>query len=390
MKKVIFFIPIEHGKIGGAERRELRVFKELLKYENSELQFHAIITNRDNIESINIDLSREINENKITFLYDIKSYENKLLKKFKKVLFLFTKTKKMRLFSRKKNEKLILYFTVNPSIYSYFLPRISRIENYILFVADSSFEHTYSKKTLLGKYYRFKSLKNASLIITLSEEIKNQLIHCIPILKNKEINVYPGSFTDFSKINTNFNTKEYIYDFVLIGRWDFGKGHDLLFEALKLIASWDKHHLIGRIGIFGFGPRKDYIKNEINKLRNYFKIDAYEITDPFSILSKTKFSLSLQKFNNYPSQVVLESLASGVKVIATNVGETKKFKLTELNMGYIIDYDKYSLAHQMIECIQNDHYYLDYNEKLRIHEIAKKEYSIEKIIYFMLKIIEKI
>lgn len=391
MKKVIFFIPIEHGKIGGAERRELRVFKELLKYENNDLQFYAIITNRDNIESINIDLSKEINENKILFLYNIKPSENKFLKKIKKIIYLFS-LKKEKFLSIKDHEKIILYFTIDPSIWSYLLPKILKIEDYISFVADSRFEYIYCRKNLLEKYYVYKSLKKAKFIITLSEKIKDQVLSCIPSLKNKEITIYPGSFTSFENINFDFSGKKdnYLYDLVLIGRWDVGKGHELLFDALKIIISWNKHNLIGKIGIFGFGPLENYIKKEVEELRKYYKIDAHEIKDPFKVLSKAKFSLSLQKFNNYPSQVVIESLASGVKVIATNVGETEKFKLRELNIGYTTDYDKFSLAETMIKCIEQDYYYLDINEKIRIHEIAKKEFSIDKVIKFMIEIFNKI
>jgi glycosyltransferase involved in cell wall biosynthesis len=41
------------------------------------------------------------------------------------------------------------------------------------------------------------------------------------------------------------------------------------------------------------------------------------------VLARTKIFVSLQRYENYPSQSLLEAMASGCAVIATDVGDTR-------------------------------------------------------------------
>lgn len=95
------------------------------------------------------------------------------------------------------------------------------------------------------------------------------------------------------------------------------KGIELLFDALSEIAT------PLNVSICGEGPMKSYIYSKLDVIDNH-NISVGYCENPIEKLSKSKVFLSLQDYNNYPSQSVFEAIKSGCLVIATDVGETRK------------------------------------------------------------------
>ena len=67
------------------------------------------------------------------------------------------------------------------------------------------------------------------------------------------------------------------------------------------------------------------------------------------MFAESSLFVSLQSENNYPSQAVLEAMACGNAVIATNVGDTRMF-VNEEN-GYLIPRGTPALIAQLRHCL---------------------------------------
>jgi len=135
----------------------------------------------------------------------------------------------------------------------------------------------------------------------LSQSIRDYVVKNVPLKRMKSIcKVAPCSFYSRQKIIEGL---EKDIDICFIGRNVTGKGGEFLPELRK-------------------------------SLPNY-KIFADHTDNPYPIFARSKIFLSLQEIENYPSQALLEAMASGCCVIASDVGETKKI-ITQ-NTGVLVD-----------------------------------------------------
>lgn len=147
--------------------------------------------------------------------------------------------------------------------------------------------------------------KFATRIDNLSSEPKTVLEH---LLCPKEIlakqHVAPCSFTDYANV---ISAKNRDIDILMLARFVPGKGYELLEEVDPFLKGYNFH-------VCGFGRRPIQLQSA----------KIYNTERPFEVLGRTKVFLSLQTSNNYPSQSLLEAMASGCAIIATDVGETRK------------------------------------------------------------------
>ncbi len=137
---------------------------------------------------------------------------------------------------------------------------------------------------------------------TIGEYVRGQCRNSSDALK---IRVAPCSFTDISGVRLR---EERDIDVVMMARFSPEKGYGLFLESLPKLPQNLEIHLCG------FGPQPPETP----------RAKVYESSDPFEVLSRAKIFLSLQHTENYPSQALLEAMASGCAVIATDVGETRK------------------------------------------------------------------
>jgi glycosyltransferase involved in cell wall biosynthesis len=133
--------------------------------------------------------------------------------------------------------------------------------------------------------------------------------------------------------------------------------------------------------MFGKGPLENEIKKIINGNPNIFFMDY---NDCFMTLKKSKIFLSLQDFDNYPSQVAMEAMLFRNSIIATSDGDTSK--LIKESFGNILIKDKniLELSDAISLLIKNN----SNNEENR--NFILKEHTIEKFSHYFLSMINSI
>lgn len=122
------------------------------------------------------------------------------------------------------------------------------------------------------------------------------------------------------------------------------KGVELLLDALSEIPT------ALNVRICGDGPMKPYIDSRLETTKHH-NISIGYCENPVDILSRSKVFLSLQAYNNYPSQSVFEAIKSGCLVIATDVGETRKILNDE---NSILINDKETLVDAINLALENE------------------------------------
>ena len=90
-------------------------------------------------------------------------------------------------------------------------------------------------------------------------------------------------------------------------------------------------------------------KIKLYKLEKSFEILFSD--NPETNLSDSLIFLSLQDHNNYPSQLLLEAMACGCAIIATDVGETSK--LVDKNVGFLTQKKSIDIAEKISHLIKD-------------------------------------
>lgn len=161
----------------------------------------------------------------------------------------------------------------------------------------------------------------------------------------------PCSFTDTDKFAPSYPKAKEI---VFAGRLVQEKNPLLLIQALAELQREEQSLLAGwRVYILGQGPMKQAIKTEIGKAGLDYIISISHVACTSTFLRHSRIFVSLQKTENYPSQSLLEAMASGNAIIATDVGETRR--LVDAKTGLLVHEDNpLSLAKALTELIINE------------------------------------
>lgn len=177
--------------------------------------------------------------------------------------------------------------------------------------------HRDMKKLWYRKYYSFNyALENSDYVDFLSSYISDGIKKLGVDINDENISVSPCSFTDYSKCTAG---EKNLKEIAFCSRLEPDKNPMLYLEAAKEIL---KKHPDLCFHILGEGSLVNEIRKfiEINGLKD--KINFMFHKNPPEIFSKTSVFVSLQKNTNYPSQSLLEAMACGNAVIASNVGDT--------------------------------------------------------------------
>lgn len=175
-------------------------------------------------------------------------------------------------------------------------------------------EHLYNQV----KSSSFSSLmKQGVYVDCLDDNIKDVVLSQFP-KDNKRIFVSPCSFINYENTNCCYEHKEHAICFV--GRLIAYKGADLLMESLVEIVSTTNF----KVYILGCGDLREQIDELIKTNCLESRVVLTYDSNPISYMKKTKVFLSLQKDENYPSQSLIEAMATQNAIIATKVGLTSK------------------------------------------------------------------
>ena len=290
MRKRVAILITSKGKPGGIERRFIAMFLELSK--------------RSDVEFILVCRRPLLKEFAVLKSANVRVFGGQGLisctKNIKHIL--------------KENQINHLHIAANPTLLSFSLGALGRLNGIEMTVSsvDSSKlscdDFSFSSKLAYKGTYFF-----AKKIDFLSPSIHHRHTKIFGVNKNKA-EVAPCSFLALNKQHKLEKNKK--YDLCFVSRLVPLKGVEQLVLALKLI----KQPLVVRV--CGEGELEhEFIRN--NKAIAHHKIVLGYSSDPAEDLSQSKVFLSLQKYNNYPSQSLLEAIACGCAVIATDVGETR-------------------------------------------------------------------
>lgn len=315
---------------GGAERRFARLAAYLAEKSDVSVTVFCHSSTIKPLESLNIDMDK-------VKLELIDAFEFSFLPSSVKKLLSLLKL----LVNLKKDSFDFFFIAGNPGIISYITTRLSfKLPKIIVGMTDITHHESSS---VSNRFYVRETMKRVHSIDCLSPGVKQSYSGSFDAKFGYKIKVAPCSYTDYSKVKQS-ETRD--IDVVLISRFVPYKGHELLEAIAGELPSVVIH-------VCGEGSMPVNIGNA----------KVYKTDDPFGVLSRAKISLSLQKFGNYPSQVVLESLASSCAVIATDVGETRMF-LNESN-SILIDYDPSALLNAIRRLLSDDNLRTDLAENGR-------------------------
>jgi glycosyltransferase involved in cell wall biosynthesis len=329
------------SSFGGAERRFVRLAFHLAEQQLLKV---TIFCFKDALKSIDaLGLRHDLVD--FEFL-DIQSsfFSQRKLSKVLSLLALPAKIQKGK-FDR-------VFYATNPDVVTYFLTRLSPVLPPIsIAMVDLTYEQN---ATGLNRFVSRKTINKVLSVDCLSPAVKEAYSSAFDPEDSGKIKLAPCSFTDFSKVK---ETNERDIDIVILGRFTKYKGHELLEQISAELSEYNLH-------ICGSGPLNINVPDA----------KIYSSSDPFDILSRAKISLSLQQFGNYPSQVVLESMASGCVVVATDVGETRLFLDESCSM--LIGYNSAELLSAVKTLLNDDSLRQQLSEQAKVKVYS--EQTIER------------
>ncbi len=236
------------------------------------------------------------------------------------------------------------------------------------------------KKLWYRKYYSFNyALENADYVDFLSPYIVEGVKKRNVLLKEESIAVAPCSFIDYSKCSIGDKQN---FQVAFSARLEPDKNPLMFLEAAKIIhAKYPevKFHLLGEGTLAN--EIEGYIKQ--NGLSRAVNFGFHK--NPPEILRDTSVFVSLQSATNYPSQSILEAMACGNTIIASDVGDTKLFINNE--NGILINLSVNELAAAIENLINNK----ELASKLGANgrDYAMKNHTIEKYTKYFTELINK-
>jgi len=185
----------------------------------------------------------------------------------------------------------------------------------------------------MERFFAMISLLRFSKVDCLSPGVAKKFAEYYPTHSNKK-EIAPCSFTDYAKVRA---VQDRDIDVAMLARFSNEKGYQLVEGFEAKIPDWSVH-------LCGFGPRMPKISNS--------RVTIYRVEDPFEALGRAKIFLSIQRVNNYPSQSLLEAMASGCAIVATDVGETRE--LLDESCAILIPYDSQALFEAIVKLMADD------------------------------------
>lgn len=318
MKDLLFILWASH-KFGGLERRYLRLANTLSK--KNDVKVTIICQRRCFANAL-----RYIDGGSLNIFYmETSALMDKVPYKLFRLFEIFWFLKFV-----KKSSATYIISCSRPGIFTALIAAASGPRKF--FIAPNAALFSDLPLTFFDTFGINATLMQKPTIDHLSEEPANVLKYLSPKYFNKCKNrIAPVSFTDYSKVK-NFETRD--IDILMLARFVQGKGYELLEEIDSFLENFNVH-------CCGFGEMRVKIPSA----------RVYQTDDPFAICARAKVFLSIQKSNNYPSQSLIEAMASGCAVIATDVGETHK--LVTPDRGWLIPYDADKLTEAILHALQN-------------------------------------
>jgi glycosyltransferase involved in cell wall biosynthesis len=330
--KKIFVLLVSSGS-GGAEKRFSNLFKYLAENPDPEVSIDFYV---------NLSLAKQIPS-----LYQATKNDNL---RFVYFGFPFQPGKNSRLaFLLKRLDQVYLFFLL-------FFKRLFISYDAAHFINLSALRYHFLVRTHKKIWSCFNSENPESELPIQNLELRrlySQLSH-IDCLDENIANVVrsgsigfdikvtssPCSFIDYR--DTEIHAKQMLLTFS--GYFRAYKGVYLLIEALKTCLETCTEL---KVQFLGKGDLEGVIRNELSNYVQRGRVEIGYAKQPIEKLKKSLIFVSLQQKENYPSQSLLEAMACGNAIVATNVGLTNL--LVNKSTGILIDYDVEQLSEAIIK-----------------------------------------
>ena len=238
----------------------------------------------------------------------------------------------------------------------------------------------FKKGKFLGRIYRLVerfALKRTDRIIAVDENTEKFYSNMYPTLKDKIVVIPVGIDTELFKpmdkreIRKKYGFEEEDKIVLSVGRFETEKGLDLLLKSFKEV----KKKIVGcKLVLVGAGREKNDLENLAKDLglSDITFMDSLE-HDKIPEIMNCADVFALCSLHEGMPTVVLESLACGVPVVSTDVGDVHKV-VKDDETGYILrTRDKEQLKTKLVKILLND-------KKLKENCIkTAQEYSRDKI-----------
>jgi glycosyltransferase involved in cell wall biosynthesis len=182
------------------------------------------------------------------------------------------------------------------------------------------------------------------------------------------LSITASSFTDYTKCVSG--NKE-LFNIVFAGRLEEDK-NPMLFLDAALVLTEKYPDVVFHIA--GEGRLNDQVRSRIPDEKKGKIIYHGFHPNPSEIMATSTVFVSLQGSNNFPSQAVLEAMACGNAIVASDTGDTSMF-VNEKN-GYLIPLKKKALIETLEHCILHPGEAIEKGKYA--FQFVRNEFSIEK------------
>lgn len=223
------------------------------------------------------------------------------------------------------------------------------------------------------RLYRL-AVRRAALVDALSPSIASAVIQ--EGIEPQRIRVSAGSCVNTNRFRPASDKQPWV---VFVGRLIPEKNPLLFVEACARVIQKVPE---ARFFILGDGPLKAQIQDVIVRhgLDSVFHPVEWR-RDVQTILCQALIFTSLQRTDNYPSQALLEAMASGTAVVATDVGLT--WKLVNDTVGVRVSGTPSAVADAVVELLRKPDRAVEMG--LRGRELVAKEHSLDRYLDYLEK-----
>lgn len=212
------------------------------------------------------------------------------------------------------------HFDVIHFVFPYFGDQFSFPGGKVLSCQDTNLE-----KTLLRNKFFRRELLGEGFFDIASDRLKTILISKTGIQDDRRLRVNPCSFIDYSR--TSISNKEPIVAFV--GNFLAIKNPMLFVEVIEQV---HKQYPDFRAVMYGKGVLEAGVRRMVSAKGLEDVIEIGFRARPEQLLSRSLVFMSIQGEDNYHSQALMEAMACGCAIVASDVGETHR--LVSDNVGF--------------------------------------------------------
>jgi glycosyltransferase involved in cell wall biosynthesis len=195
----------------------------------------------------------------------------------------------------------------------------------------------------------------------------------------EKVRITACSFTDLSRCHVGDKST---FKVVFAARLEKDKNPLLYLEAALILA---KAFPDAEFNIMGEGRLSGIIADKIRESAMPNIIFHGFHNEPTAILAASSVFVSIQTTNNYPSQSVLEAMACGNAIIASDVGDTRMFVNTE--NGSLIPLELEALTMAMRKYLKNPE--LAKKQGNFAAKYVREHFSVEKAAAYYLQLFQE-